>query len=171
MAQSVKQQLDQFTSMLYAFAYKLTGNYYEAQDLYQDTAVRVITNADKFKQGTNFKAWSSTIMRNIFINNYRRKKSRNVIIDTTDNGYYMDSGKHQVINDGISKVNYDELMMMVEELPVDLKTPFMLRYKGFKYDEIASELELPLGTVKSRIFLARRALRDRYNKINLALED
>lgn len=163
----VQQQLDQFTSMLYAFAYKLTGNYYEAQDLYQDTAVRVITNADKFKPGTNFKAWSSTIMRNIFINNYRKKKTRNIIIDTTDNDYYVDSGDQKVFNEGITNVQYEELMELVEGLPVDLKTPFLLRYRGYKYDEIAKELELPLGTVKSRIFLARRALRDLYRKVNI----
>ena len=78
----------------------------------------------------------------------------------------MDSGDHQVLNAGVDQVNYEELMGMVESLTPDLKIPFEMRYRGFKYDEIASELELPLGTVKSRIFLARRALRDSYTKVN-----
>ncbi len=162
----VKQQLTTFNAMLHAFAFKLTGNFTDAQDLYQDTAFKVLKNADKFKPGTNFKAWSSTIMRNIFINDYRKKKRRGVIVDSTDNNYYINSGDKTVSNQGERQLGYDELMEMVDDLPENLKQPFMMSYQGFKYDEIAEQLEAPLGTIKSRIFFARKTLRERYLRLN-----
>ncbi|MEZ5048321.1 MAG: sigma-70 family RNA polymerase sigma factor [Saprospiraceae bacterium] len=68
-----KNQFDELTGSLNAFAYNLTKNQEDARDLYQETAYRAITNRDKFRPGTNFKAWLFTIMKNIFINNYRKK--------------------------------------------------------------------------------------------------
>ena len=78
-------------SPLNAFAYNLTKNKEDAKDLYQETAFRAISNKEKFRPGTNFKAWSFTIMKNIFINNYRKMKKKNTIIDTTDNMYFINS--------------------------------------------------------------------------------
>ncbi len=166
MTANVQNQLIQFQSMLYSFAYKLTGDFTDAQDLYQETAVKVLKNADKFRQGTNFKAWSSTIMRNIFINNYRKKKRRGVIVDSTDNNYYINSGDQTVVNGGARNLRMEELMEMVDDLPENLRTPFMMSYQGFKYDEIAEQLDAPLGTIKSRIFFARKTLRERYLNVN-----
>ena len=85
----IQEQLNSISNSLRAFSLKLTGNNVDAEDLYQDTAVRIITNADKYNPGTNFKAWAVTIMRNIFINNYRKKVRRNMIIDQTPNNYYI----------------------------------------------------------------------------------
>lgn len=166
MTANVQHQLVKFNAMLHAFAFKLTGNFTDAQDLYQDTALKVLKNAEKFKPGTNFKAWSSTIMRNIFINDYRKKKRRSVITDSTDNNYYINSGDQSVINEGEKTLKYDELMLMIDDLPENLKRPFLMSYQGFKYDEIAKELEAPLGTIKSRIFFARKTLKERYLKLN-----
>ena len=115
----IQEQLDSISNSLRAFSLKLTGNPVDAEDLYQDTAVRIITNADKYKQGTNFKAWAVTIMRNIFINNYRKKVRRNMIIDQTPNNYYLNSGDKSVENDGENNVAYKELMKMVNSLPED----------------------------------------------------
>ncbi|MCB9299635.1 MAG: RNA polymerase sigma factor [Lewinellaceae bacterium] len=160
----IQEQLDAISSSLRAFSLKLTGNAVDAEDLYQDTALRIITNADKYRQGTNFKAWAVTIMRNIFINNYRKKVRRNMIIDQTPNNYYLNSSDKSVDNDGENNVAYNELMKMVDSLPDDFRQPFMMAFEGFKYDEIAEELGSPLGTIKSRIFFARKKLQKMYEE-------
>jgi len=160
----IQGQLDAISGSLRAFSLKLTGNMSDAEDLYQDTALRIITNAEKYRQGTNFKAWAVTIMRNIFINNYRKKVRRNMIIDQTPNNYYLNSGDKTVVNEGESNVAFKELLSMVDRLPEDFRKPFMMAYKGYKYEEIANELESPLGTIKSRIFFARKKLQKMYNE-------
>ncbi len=160
----VSDQLDHISNALRAFSLKLTGNNVDAEDLYQDTALRIITNADKYNPGTNFKAWAVTIMRNIFINNYRKKVRRNMIIDQTPNNYYLNSGDKTVDNDGETNVTFNELMKLVDTLPEDFKKPFMMAYEGYKYEEIAEELGSPLGTIKSRIFFARKKLQKLYEE-------
>ncbi|MCB9081213.1 MAG: RNA polymerase sigma factor [Lewinellaceae bacterium] len=162
MQESIQNQLDRVSTSLRAFALKLTGNMVDAEDLYQDTAVRIITNADKYNAGTNFKAWAVTIMRNIFINNYRKKMRRGMIIDQTPNNYYLNSGDDNVDNDGESNVIYKELMSLVDSLAEDFRRPFMMAFEGYKYEEIAEELGSPLGTIKSRIFFARKKLQKLY---------
>ncbi len=164
----IQEQLKEVSKSLRAFSLKLTGNMVDAEDLYQDTALRIITNADKYRPGTNFKAWAVTIMRNIFINNYRKKVRRNMIIDQTPNNYYLNSGDRTVNNDGETNVAFGELIKMVNALPEDFRKPFIMAYQGYKYEEIAEQLDSPLGTIKSRIFFARKKLqkmyRQRYNK-------
>ena len=140
----------------------LTGNSVDAEDLYQDTAYKVLANTDKFKEGTNFKAWAVTIMRNLFINNYRKKVRRNTILDQTPNDYYINSGGRTVENDGDTNIAYKDMLKMVSSLPEDFKRPFWMAYKGYKYDEIADQLDAPLGTIKSRIFFARKKLMKMY---------
>ena len=134
-----------------AFAYNLTKNVEDAKDLFQETAFRAITNAEKFRPGTNFKAWLFTIMKNIFINNYRKKMKANTIMDSTDNMFYINSGATVISNGAESAIMMKELGGMVDELDDSIKIPFMMHYQGFKYQEIADELDLPLGTIKSRI--------------------
>ncbi len=158
----IQEQLDTISHSLRAFSLKLTGNNADAEDLYQDTALRIITNADKYRQGTNFKAWAVTIMRNIFINNYRKKVRRNLIIDQTPNNYYLNSGEKVVENEGEGNVTFNELVSLVDRLPEDFRRPFIMAYQGYKYDEIAEELDAPLGTIKSRIFFARKKLQQMY---------
>lgn len=161
----IQDQLDRISNSLRAFSLKLTGNSNDAEDLYQDTALRIITNADKYNPGTNFKAWAVTIMRNIFINNYRKKVRRNMIIDQTPNNYYLNSGDRVVENGGETSVAFKELMALVNDLPEDFRQPFLMAYAGYKYDEIAEELDSPLGTIKSRIFFARKKLQKAYKSI------
>lgn len=148
------------TTALRAFAYNLTKNDEDAKDLYQETAFRAMTNRDKFRPGTNFKAWTYTIMKNIFINNYRKKIKRNTVLDSSDNDYYINSGSNAVLNDAASNMMMDELNGMVDSLDPSIKDPFEMHFGGYKYQEIADKLKLPLGTVKSRIFFARKALKD-----------
>ena len=166
MLASIYDQLGKVNQSLRAFSLKLTGNLSDANDLYQDTALRIISNADKYREGTNFKAWAVTIMRNIFINNYRKRVRRGTILDQTPNNYYLNSGDVSVINEGETNASYKELVEMVGTLPDEFKQPFWMAYKGYKYDEIAEKLEAPLGTIKSRIFFARRKLRKLYEVAN-----
>ncbi|NJB87052.1 RNA polymerase sigma-70 factor (ECF subfamily) [Lewinella marina] len=152
-------QFNQQTTVLHSFAYNLTKNSEDAKDLYQETAFRAITNRDKFRQGTNLKAWLFTIMKNIFINNYRKKVKANTIMDHTDNQYYLNSGAHSIENSAESDILIKELTEMIDELDSSTRIPFLMHYQGFKYQEIADQLGLPLGTVKSRIFFARKDLK------------
>jgi RNA polymerase sigma-70 factor (ECF subfamily) len=157
-------QLDQLSTLLQAFAYNLTKNSEEAKDLFQETAYRAITNRDKFRPGTNFKAWLFTIMKNIFINNYRKKSKANTIMDSTDNLYYINSGLTLISNSAESNIVLEELTEMIDALDHTIRIPFLMHYQGFKYQEIADELSLPLGTVKSRIFFARKELKDKIHR-------
>lgn len=154
-------RLSDLTSMLQTFAYNLTKNSEEAKDLYQETAYRALANRDKFRPGTNFKAWMFTIMKNIFINNYRRKVKANTIIDTTDNQFYLNSGSHAVGNSAESEITLKELNELVAALDDNTRIPFLMHFEGYKYQEIADHLGLPLGTVKSRIFFARKELKEK----------
>jgi len=153
-------KLDKLATMLNAFAYNLTKNVDDAKDLYQETSMRALINRDKFRPDTNFKAWMFTIMKNIFINNYRKKVKSKTIIDSTDNMFYINSGSNSIRNNANSDIVMDELMGMMDEIEENLRVPFMMHYQGYKYQEIADNLELPLGTVKSRIFFARKEMRE-----------
>ena len=157
-------RFNQMSSVLHSFAYNLTKNVEDAKDLFQETAYRAMTNIDKFNPGTNFKAWLFTIMKNIFINNYRKKAKANTIIDSTDNLYFINSGSTIISNDAESNIMIKELTRMIEKLDDSIKIPFLMHYQGYKYQEIADDLDLPLGTVKSRIFFARKELKDVINK-------
>lgn len=150
---------EKLTPSLRSFSMNLTKNEEDAHDLYQETAFRAITNEEKFRPGTNLKAWLFTIMKNIFINNYRKRVKRNTIIDSTENMYFINSGSVVISNDAGSNILMKELKGMIGSLEDSIKIPFMKHFEGFKYQEIADELELPLGTVKSRIFFARKALK------------
>lgn len=152
-------KLNTLQTLLHSFAYNLTKNMEDAKDLYQETAYRALFNRDKFQPGTNFKAWMFTIMKNIFINNYRKKVKANTILDTTDNQYYLNSGNHSTANAAEGGIMLKELNGMVASLDDSIRVPFLMHFEGFKYQEIADELALPLGTVKSRIFFARKELK------------
>lgn len=157
-------RLNQMTPVLNSFAYNLTKSIEDAKDLFQETAFRAITNREKFRPGTNFKAWLFTIMKNIFINNYRKKVKANTIMDSTDNNYYINSGNIAINNQAGSNIMVKEIKGMIRGLDESIKVPFMMHYSGYKYQEIAEYLELPLGTVKSRIFFARKELKDLINR-------
>lgn len=152
-------KFDALKDMLRSFAYNLTKNQEEAKDLFQETAFRALSNKDKFRPNTNFKAWVFTIMKNIFINNYRKRTKANTIIDSTDNLYFLNSGSHTIVNGGYRKILMDELKDLIAQLDEGTRVPFLMYFHGYKYQEIADHLSLPLGTVKSRIFFARKELK------------
>lgn len=155
------QYFSKFNALLYSFAYSLTKDEDEAQDLLQETAYKAFKYRNMYQPKTNLRAWLMTIMRNTFINNYRQKKRRATINDKTDNNYFINSGAHSVRNQGESNLAYEEIVQAIEDLEEWARTPFLMHYQGFKYDEIAEKLDIPLGTVKSRIFFARKRLQQR----------
>ena len=146
------------TSPLKAFAMKLTRNPAAAEDLTQDTMLKAFVNAEKFQTGTNIKAWLYTIMRNIFINNYRRAMKSGIFNDPTDDQYFINSSSLTHRNEGESNLVMKEIEVAMKGLNEKLRVPFMMSYRGYKYDEIAKELQIPLGTVKVRIHNARKVL-------------
>jgi RNA polymerase sigma-70 factor (ECF subfamily) len=159
LALNFNNEINKLQSVLHNFAFKLTKNSEDTKDLFQETAYRAFVNKDKFREGTNIKAWLFTIMRNIFINNYRKKIKNNTILDSTDNQYYLNSGSVSVVNDASSSIMRDELQELVDDLEDGIRIPFLMHFYGYKYQEISQQLDLPLGTIKSRIFFARKALK------------
>jgi RNA polymerase sigma-70 factor (ECF subfamily) len=147
------------TEYLKPFAFTLTRDQEQAKDLMQETIYRALANKDKYNVGTNIKAWMYTIMRNIFINNYRRKTKQQTIFDNTPNEFLLNLNKGAVENDAIATLNMKEVQEAIAELPEIFKTPFLLYFDGFKYNEIADMLNEPLGTIKSRIHFARKLLK------------
>lgn len=153
-------------SNLKPYALNLTKNMEDAQDLLQETMYRALTNGEKYVEGTNLKAWLFTIMKNIFINNYRRNSKRSTLIDTTDNMYFINAPNHIVFNQGDGNLVKEDLNRAISSLNDEYRVPFMMHFEGFKYQEIAEDLALPLGTVKSRIFFARKELKDQLTAYN-----
>jgi RNA polymerase sigma-70 factor (ECF subfamily) len=143
---------------LLRFAYKLTANRDEANDLLQETSLKALDNEDKYAPDTNFKGWMYTIMRNIFINNYRKMVRDQTFVDTTDNQYHLNLSQDTAFDSTESAYDLKEMHRVVNALPKEYKQPFSMHISGFKYREIAEKLDLPIGTVKSRIFFTRKRL-------------
>jgi RNA polymerase sigma-70 factor (ECF subfamily) len=141
------------------FALTLTRDFETAKDLTQETLFRALANKDKYNPGTNIKAWLYTIMRNIFINDYRKKSRQNTVFDNTPNDFLLDHNQSAVSNMAESNISLKEAKKAVESLPDIFKQPFVLYVEGYKYNEISSYLNEPLGTVKSRIHFARKLLK------------
>lgn len=144
--------------LLFAFAMKLTKDKVNAQDLMQETVCRAYKNKDRFKKGTNFKAWITTIMRNNFINDYRKRKTRNKVEAPIEDFSYFVENK-SIEGDTQSIIMMKELTKMVNSLSEGFKKPFTMYNDGYHYDEIATNMNIPIGTVKSRIYFARKKLR------------
>ena len=144
------------------FAYMLTSNRDDAYDLLQDTTLKALDNSEKYADNTNFKAWVFTIMRNIFINNYRRSSRAATIVDTTDNLYHLNLSQDSRFESPEESYGAAEITAAINEFPEEYRVPFSMHVAGYKYNEIAEHMNLPLGTVKSRIFFARKKLQERF---------
>lgn len=152
------KELINLHSSLKFFANTLASNSEDADDLIQDTYLKALTNWNKFAANSNLKAWTYTIMKNTFINNYRRNLKASTIIDTTKDLYYLNiSGKEQQFTpEGV--LSTKEINTSIQELNEGQRLPFEMHTAGYKYKEIADELNLSIGTVKSRIFFTRKKL-------------
>lgn len=152
------------TEFLKPFAITLTRDNETAKDLMQETIYRALANKDKYNVGTNIKAWLYTIMRNIFINNYRRKSKQNTVFDNTPNDFLLDYNQVTVANAAEANLKLKEINKAIDGLPDIFKNPFLLYFDGYKYDEISKMLVEPLGTIKSRIHFARKLLKSQLKR-------
>ncbi|MDM8336091.1 RNA polymerase sigma factor [Mediterranea massiliensis] len=153
-----KNELVGVQDELLRFAFKLTADREEANDLLQETSLKALDNEDKYTPETNFKGWIYTIMRNIFINNYRRVVREQTFVDQTENLYHLSTPRDEAQDYTESAYDLKEMRRIVNSLPREYKVPFSMHVAGFKYREIAEKLGLPIGTVKSRIFFTRQKL-------------
>ncbi len=144
------------------FAYMLTSNRDDAYDLLQDTTLKALDNEEKYAENTNFKGWVFTIMRNIFINNYRRNVRSATIVDTTDNLYHLNLSQESRFESPEETYGAAEITDAINEFADEYRIPFSMHVAGYKYNEIAEHMHLPLGTVKSRILFARKKLQERF---------
>ena len=144
------------------FALMLTSNRDDAGDLTQDTMLKALSNQEKYAENTNFKGWVFTIMRNIFINNYRRSVRCATVIDQTEDLYHLNLSQDSGIDSPEDSYAAGEISDAICAMDSRFSEPFKMHVAGYKYDEIAEQLHLPLGTVKSRIFSARQELQSRF---------
>lgn len=151
-------QLTDLRSNLHRFAYRLTTDAEDAADLLQETLYKALSNKDKFQDKTNLKSWTFTIMKNTFINNYRRASRSQTILDTTKELHFLNIPQDSGLISPDSSFSMKEISKAINDLEIEYRKPFVMHTEGFKYKEIAEELGLPIGSVKSRIFIARKKL-------------
>lgn len=161
-------QVMSYSKQLKGFALNLTANDDDAKDLLQDTLMKAIIYKDKFTEATNLKAWLYTIMKNIFINNYRRTVKTRAVIETTDNQNYINAKQKGSPRSAESTMTEKQITDIIDSLPGEFGIPFKMYFEGYKYKEIAEHMGVPIGTVKSRIFLARKVLMEKLKGIRTA---
>lgn len=158
---NINLQICDHKNALQAFALKYTQDIDDANDLVQDTLLKAFRYSKLFKQGTNLRGWLFTILKNTYINDYRRsKRKENIIIQTEEISDFSLSTKPET-NTCHSKFVTDDINMILSKLQPAYYIPFVRYFEGYKYQEIAEMLDIPIGTVKTRIHLARQILKSR----------
>ena len=160
MSKNLETKLVALQNNMLNFAYQLTSNRDDAYDLLQDTTLKVLDNEDKYVDNVNFKGWVFTIMRNIFINNYRKGVRSATVIDQTEDLYHLSLPQDSGIETPDGSIATQEISAAIDSFSDEFRIPFSMHVAGYKYNEIAEEMGLPLGTVKSRIFFARQRLQE-----------
>ena len=153
---------------LKTYALRFTHDADDANDLVQDTLLKAITYYNKFKEGTNLKGWLYTIMKNTFINNYRRFVKISSFVTKTDDISSSQLSYSATLNGGEQKFVMDDIKSALSNLQEEYYVPFTMYFEGFKYHEIAEQLDIPIGTVKTRIFVAKRILRKKLSVYGVA---
>lgn len=151
-------QVTSLRSTLKTFTRRFTNDREESSDLVQDTILKALMYKDKFTQDTNLKGWLFTIMRNTFINNYRKNQRARTSHDKTKDLYFLNVEDTHTFTSPASRYEFKDIWKNVNELRDELLIPFKMHTTGYKYHEIAEHLNLPIGTVKNRIFHARKEL-------------
>jgi len=146
------------------YASTLTKDNESSKDLLQETLFRALANREKYRVGTNIKAWLFTIMRNIFINNYRKAANQKTFLQSGDNDFFLDFKQLSIANSAEINLKVKEIESAIYRLPDIFKKPFVLYFEGFKYFEISQMLKEPLGTIKSRIHFARKLLKEQVER-------
>ncbi|RDC58148.1 RNA polymerase sigma factor [Pedobacter chinensis] len=147
------------SSSLRLHALNFTKDVEDANDLVQDTMLKAIRFYQNFEEGTNFKGWLFVIMKNTFINNYRKNTKAKILITQDDDISSANLLLSAEKNGSVSKMIVDDIQKALDHLPEAYSIPFIKYFEGFKYHEIADELQIPLGTVKTRIHVAREMLK------------
>ncbi|MGL5561414.1 MAG: sigma-70 family RNA polymerase sigma factor [Tannerellaceae bacterium] len=160
-AQLFQERLMRLQSNMMSFAMMLTANKDDALDLMQDTTLKALDNQDKFIDNVNFKGWVLTIMRHTFINNYHKVLRTQTVVDQEIDLYNLNLSLESGFDSPDGAYAMNEINSAINKLNDDLKIPFSLFLTGYKYNEIAEQLDLPLGTIKSRIFFARKTLQSK----------
>ena len=160
MSANFENKLLSLQSNLLNFAYLLTSNRDDAYDLLQDTTLKALDNEDKYVDNVNFKGWVFTIMRNIFINNYRKVVRSATVIDQTEDLYHLNLPQESGLETPEGSIAATEITAAINSFSDEYRVPFSMHVAGYKYNEIADKMKLPLGTVKSRIFFARKRLQE-----------
>lgn len=162
MSANFENKLLSLQSNLLNFAYLLTSNRDDAYDLLQDTTLKALDNEDKYVDNVNFKGWVFTIMRNIFINNYRKVVRSATVIDQTEDLYHLNLPQESGFETPEGSIAATEITAAINSFSDEYRVPFSMHVAGYKYNEIADKMNLPLGTVKSRIFFARKRLQEMF---------
>jgi RNA polymerase sigma factor (sigma-70 family) len=157
-ALELTEEIAGLRSTLQNFTRRFTNDKDESLDLVQDTMLKALMYRDKFREDTNLKGWLFTIMRNTFINNYRKNQRSKTSHDTTKELYYLNVEDTHTFNIPDSSYEYKDIWKNVNDLREELLIPFKMHTSGYKYNEIADHLNIPIGTVKNRIFHARKEL-------------
>lgn len=144
---------------LFSFAFKLTKNKMDADDLVQETAIKAYKNFDKFSQGSSFKNWTFTILKNTFISKYRKRKKSKVVSQSVEELEYAIEPTFMVLEEASDKKVVRSIKKCINQLSTKSQKPFTMYINGYQYEEIATGLDIPLGTVKSRINYARKKLK------------
>lgn len=165
--ETFKNRLIGLQGNLLNFAYQLTANREQAEDLLQDTTLKALDNEEKYVDNVNFKGWIFTIMRNIFINNYRQTVRKATVIDQTEDLYHLNISQDSGLDTPEGSFAVKEISAAVNAFSPEYREPFSMFLAGYKYNEIAEKMNLPLGTVKSRIFFARKKLREQLKDYNV----
>ena len=155
--------LDKIENLLFGFAMRLTRNRDEAKDLMQETLLKAYDKKERFQLNTNFKAWVTTIMYNSYISQHRKKKNRRKVelpADSLDKIIENKSSNNNIV----SNMTVQEIKSIIRTMSDNHKVPFLMHYRGYQYDEIAKMMDLPIGTIKSRIFHARKELKTKINQ-------
>ncbi|MGL6178020.1 MAG: RNA polymerase sigma factor [Tannerellaceae bacterium] len=160
-AQQFQQKLMSLQGNMMSFALTLTANRDDAEDLLQDTTLKALDNQDKFVDNVNFKGWVLTIMRHTFINNYHKVLRTQTVVDQEIDLYNLNVTNETGFESPDGAYAMNEINKAINNLNDELKIPFSMFLTGYKYNEIANKLDLPLGTIKSRIFFARKTLQDK----------
>src|SRR5690606_25595127 len=141
------------------FASHFASGYEDAKDLVQETMLKAITNYDKFKEGTNLKAWLYTILKNTFINSYRKTTIVKSLVKQSDEVSSSELFYSSHVNQGQHTFVRADIQQALSKLSEDYYLPFMMYFEGYKYQEIAQHMDMPIGTVKTRIHIARKLLK------------
>lgn len=157
----LNHQISNHRSCLESFAMRFTKDLEDAQDLVQDTVVKAIRYHHLYKQGTNFRAWLYTIMKNTFINDYRKGRRKSALIETSEDLTSYQLQGSAANNQGTNKLVMEDINKALEHLQPEYSGPFLKYFEGYKYHEIAEQQGIPIGTVKTRIHVARQVLKER----------